>query len=147
MLCSRSRLLECNLMPIYAVAENVPERERDRITPGKRYPLGPHKAGCDERGLDGVHGFAWRDDNGLLGYGLWKCCAYLNGGNWTRIDEPDEAPAPDPRDALMAELVMALRVSRAVISGAQNEFGEHVAWTGALADIAAALAKYEGANK
>lgn len=81
-------------MPIYAVAETVPERNRGRITPGKRYALVPHEWDCDERGLhpSGL-GFAWVGDTGNVHFAKWQGSAHLDGGDWTRIDEeePDNA--------------------------------------------------------
>jgi hypothetical protein len=134
-------------MPIYAVAETVPERSRYYITPGKRYALAPNEWGCDERGLDGS-GFAWQSDTGEIAYSLWRRCSHLNGGNWTRIEEPDESPAPDPRDALMAELAEALRACEAFLfPSTERGTGFDGSIEQAENLTIAALAKYEGANK
>jgi hypothetical protein len=120
-------------MPIYAVAENVPERSRYYITPGKRYMADPSKPGSD-------FDFWFDGDDGLPVRGRWSKSGHLNGGNWTRIDEPDEAPSPDPRDALMSELAEALRGMLHDVDGIASRLESVPA-------ARAALAKYEGANK
>jgi hypothetical protein len=117
-------------MPIYAVAENVPESSRGYITPGKRYEVSSETDG----------GFYAKGEDGELFYAQWEASRWLNGGNWTRIDEPDEAPSPDPRDELMSELAEALRGMLHDVDGIASRLESVPA-------ARAALAKYEGANK
>ena len=81
---------------IYAEApDKVPDAARDYITPGKRYPLVPHYWDCDERGLcKSGRGFAFRNDQGDVGFAKWEDSIHLGGGNWTRL-EVGEPAAPD----------------------------------------------------
>ena len=47
--------------------------------------------------------------------------------------------------AAAPELLEALEQARAVIAGAQNEFGEHIAWTNAISVADTAIARARGA--
>jgi hypothetical protein len=63
---------------VYAVAEKVPDA-CDYLTAGKRYEV------LREDG----HGFWFCSDDGLgQDFALWTCSKHLDGGNWTRIEEP-----------------------------------------------------------
>ena len=64
-------------MPIYAVAETVPDGV-PQIVAGKRYEV--------LREEDG--GFYCLDESGNAFYAQWRKSTWLNFGDWTRIDEP-----------------------------------------------------------
>lgn len=74
---------------VYAVAETVPERV-GYLTAGKRYEV------VEDFGLY----FDIIDDGGGVDHCCWSGCGHLDGGNWTRIEVDEDAPAPtDPLTA------------------------------------------------
>ena len=85
---------------IYAVAESVPEG-CDYLTAGKKYEVLSESGGL----------FTFIDDNADHSdprSSTWEYCLHLKGGNWTRIEEPDEKDADellrDDAPALLAAL-------------------------------------------
>jgi len=74
-------------MTVYAVAESVPE-DCNYLTAGKKYEVFN-----DDGGL-----FNFIDDNGDKNdprFSNWEGSSHLDGGNWTRIEEPDENDAAE----------------------------------------------------
>ena len=74
-------------MKVYAVAESVPE-DCDYLTAGKKYQVF-NDTGSIFYFIDDENDF---DDPRVL---MWKNCPHLRGGNWTRIEEPDEKDAAE----------------------------------------------------
>jgi len=74
-------------MTVYAVAESVPEG-CDYLTAGKKYQVF-NDTGSTFYFIDDENDF---DDPRVL---RWKNCPHLGGGNWTRIEEPDEKDAAE----------------------------------------------------
>lgn len=66
---------------VYAYTDTVP-KSASYLTAGKRYEV------LDEEG-NGL--FRAYSDSGYYGLYLWKGCAHLEGGNWTR-EEVEETP-------------------------------------------------------
>ena len=64
---------------VYAYTDTVPEGST--YVAGKRYRVIS----------DDGYGFTAYRSKGERGYHLWKGCAHLDGGNWTR-EEVDETP-------------------------------------------------------
>ena len=63
---------------VYAVAESVPD-DVPYLTAGKRYAV------LDS---DNKNQVRITDDEGDVVFISWNDCAHLNGGNWTRVEEP-----------------------------------------------------------
>ena len=66
---------------VFAVADVVPEISREVFTAGKEYAA----IGGNDFGFDAV------GDDGMTHSMLWHGCAWLNGGNWRRVERETEA--------------------------------------------------------
>lgn len=72
-------------MTIYAIP---PEGCLSHLTAGNRY----------EVLQESVSSFFIHDDEGYYIHCLWKGCPHLNGGDWQRVEEPDDRQALHPNE-------------------------------------------------